>query len=93
MRTVREVARFVSMIPFLDDWHVDGESTDMWCLSHEFLELRAGDWEEHAILLVNYILHLKKPQKDVYLLTGEGANLTGCRLVLCPSVVCLVRPR
>jgi len=27
---------------------------DIWCTDREFLDLRAGDWEEHAILLANY---------------------------------------
>ena len=52
--------RFVSRIPFLDDAvlnsNVDGVGLklDVWNTSKSFLELGAGDSEEHAILLCNY---------------------------------------
>lgn len=51
------LASFVSAIPFIEDAVItNGISTDMWCTSKEFLDMAAGDWEEHAILLCNYFL-------------------------------------
>lgn len=47
--------RFVGLIPFLDDFHLEGggddgdvdpDSLDVWCTSNEFIDIMAGDWEE-----------------------------------------------
>lgn len=56
--TIREAVHFVRLIPFLDDWQAFSGDSDMWCTSAQFLDILAGDWEEHAILLHNYILWL-----------------------------------
>lgn len=49
---IQKAARFVSLIPFLDDNSAfGGEFTDMWCTSQEFIDFNGGDYEEHAILL------------------------------------------
>ena len=55
---VAHCARFVSMIPFLDDFKAFKEY-DMWCTSGQFLDILAGDWGEHAVLLWNYFQWLK----------------------------------
>jgi coiled-coil and C2 domain-containing protein 2A len=60
MKTVESVVRYVSLIPFIDDWQAFQGETEVWCTSKEFLELRAGDWEEHALLLLNYMLYLDR---------------------------------
>ncbi|KAJ1460495.1 hypothetical protein M885DRAFT_612538 [Pelagophyceae sp. CCMP2097] len=77
--TPAKAARFVSLIPFLDDWQSFGSANiDVWCTSQEFLDIGAGDWEEHAILLVNYIWWLQLQRKgesrpdDVFLVIGSG---------------------
>ena len=57
MSTIEECARFVSLIPFLDDFKI-GHTKEAWNASHAFLQLRAGDEEEHAILLCNYFNYL-----------------------------------
>jgi len=78
--TKHQTARFVSLIPFMDDWvmgNVSGEdqadsqlmSLDIWCTCDEFLRILAGDWEEHAILLCNYLLH---HGANAYVVTGRG---------------------
>jgi hypothetical protein len=70
-----QLCRFVSLIPFLEDWNLDSEGADdeipsVWCTSKEFVvEVGAGDWEEHATLLCNFFLFLKKP---AYLVFGSG---------------------
>lgn len=80
VNTFTKVARFVSLIPFLDDWQSFGCSNlDVWCTSQEFLDIGAGDWEEHGILLHNFMwwlqLHAKSPADDpsnLYLVIGSG---------------------
>ena len=62
MSTIEECARFVSLIPFLDDFKI-GHTKEAWNASDDFLQLRAGDEEEHAILyaitLIIWIEQLK----------------------------------
>lgn len=70
-----QLCRFVSLIPFLEDWNLDSEGADdeipsIWCTSKEFvIDVGAGDWEEHATLLCNFFLHLKK---KAFLVFGSG---------------------
>lgn len=49
---------------------------DLFCNSQEFLDLGAGDFEEHAILLCNYFnyidMHQGRPNFKSYLLLGTG---------------------
>ena len=73
-------ARFVSLIPFLDDWQTFGcANLDVWCTSQEFLDIGAGDWEEHGILLHNFIWWLQihanvlgSTNENIYLVIGSG---------------------
>ena len=58
IKTIEEALRYVSLIPFIDDWQAFEGQTEVWCTSKEFLELRAGDWEEHAVLLINYMMYI-----------------------------------
>lgn len=51
---IEKVARFVSMIPFKDDLSMFENLPDIYSTCQEFLDLGAGDYEEHAILLANY---------------------------------------
>lgn len=56
---IQNAARFVSLIPFLDDNAAfDNKLPDLWCTSQEFLDLGYGDYEEHAILLCNYFNYI-----------------------------------
>lgn len=53
-KAVERAARFVSLIPFVDDTQLFKDMPDLTCTSQEFLDLGAGDSEEHAMLLCNY---------------------------------------
>ncbi|KAG6958501.1 hypothetical protein JG687_00009344, partial [Phytophthora cactorum] len=48
------LVRYVSLIPFLDDWLAFDGDKDVWSTTQEFLNMGAGDHEEHAVLLANY---------------------------------------
>ncbi|XP_042339465.1 coiled-coil and C2 domain-containing protein 2A isoform X2 [Plectropomus leopardus] len=54
------VARFVSLIPSLPDGVAFSAACDLWSTCNEFLDLLAGDEEEHAVLLCNYFLYMGK---------------------------------
>ncbi|XP_008590568.1 PREDICTED: coiled-coil and C2 domain-containing protein 2A, partial [Galeopterus variegatus] len=58
--TAELVARYVSLIPFLPDTVSFAGVCDLWSTSDQFLDLLAGDEEEHAVLLCNYFLSLGK---------------------------------
>ncbi|XP_007948277.1 coiled-coil and C2 domain-containing protein 2A [Orycteropus afer afer] len=58
--TAELVARYVSLIPFLPDTVPLAGICDLWSTSDQFLDLLAGDEEEHAVLLCNYFLFLGK---------------------------------
>ncbi|XP_041607271.1 coiled-coil and C2 domain-containing protein 2A isoform X2 [Vulpes lagopus] len=58
--TAELVARYVSLIPFLPDTVSFAGICDLWSTSDQFLDLLAGDEEEHAVLLCNYFLFLGK---------------------------------
>jgi coiled-coil and C2 domain-containing protein 2A len=52
---IEKAARYVSLIPLIEDNQAFlGTMPDLWCTSQEFLDLGAGDVEEHAVLLCNY---------------------------------------
>ncbi|OWZ22422.1 hypothetical protein PHMEG_0002885 [Phytophthora megakarya] len=78
--SLQTLVRFVSLIPFLDDWLAfDGEK-DVWSTTQEFLNMGAGDHEEHAVLLANYFMwydrrHRQKggqPSPRSYLVLGHA---------------------
>ncbi|KAH3847614.1 hypothetical protein DPMN_089941, partial [Dreissena polymorpha] len=52
------VARYVSLIPFVPDAAIFPGLCDIWNTCDQFLAMLSGDEEEHAILLVNYFLHM-----------------------------------
>ncbi|XP_074848612.1 coiled-coil and C2 domain-containing protein 2A isoform X2 [Carettochelys insculpta] len=54
------VARYVALIPFLPDSVSFSGICDLWSTSDQFLDLLAGDEEEHAVLLCNYFLAMGK---------------------------------
>ncbi|XP_067845649.1 coiled-coil and C2 domain-containing protein 2A isoform X2 [Heptranchias perlo] len=58
--TTELVARYVSLMPFLPDNVSFAGICDLWCTSDQFLNLLAGDEEEHAVLLCNYFLAMGK---------------------------------
>ncbi|GMF33814.1 unnamed protein product [Phytophthora fragariaefolia] len=54
--TLLTFVRYVSLIPFLDDWLAFDGDKDVWSTTQEFLSMGAGDHEEHAVLLANYFM-------------------------------------
>jgi len=63
----KRIARFISLIPNLGDSEVFETVGDVWCTSQEFLDLNAGDDEEHACLMCNIF---KSKSIDSYLVFG-----------------------
>lgn len=62
--------RFVSLVPFLEDATLgSGTRLDIWNTSESFLELCAGDEEEHALLLCNFFLSMRR---EAYVVLGHG---------------------
>ena len=67
------VAKFVQMIPFVADSLIFPGLCDIWSRCDQFLQILAGDEEEHSVLLVNFFLGLGK---KAWLLIGHS-KLTG----------------
>ncbi|KAA0165551.1 hypothetical protein FNF31_01896 [Cafeteria roenbergensis] len=51
--------RYVSLLPFVSDWDAFGRNADVWTTTAECLEMGAGDWEEHAVMLCNLLRYLE----------------------------------
>jgi coiled-coil and C2 domain-containing protein 2A len=62
--SIEKVARYVSLIPFVDDAiSIDSDTLpDCWCTDEQFITLGFGDYTEHAILLCNYFNYIDKAQ-------------------------------
>ncbi|KAM4809986.1 coiled-coil and C2 domain-containing protein 2A [Rhinophrynus dorsalis] len=54
------IAHYVSLIPFLPDNVSFAGICNLWSTADQFLDLLAGDEEEHAVLLCNYFLAMGK---------------------------------
>lgn len=64
LTTVRQCVRYVSLIPYLEDWQAFVGEGDIWCTSQQLLDILAGDSEEHAVLLYNYLQYLSEAERD-----------------------------
>ena len=67
----------MSLIPFKNDSEHFEDMPDIYCTAQEFLDLRAGDFEEHAILLCGYFNYIdasffKDKLFKNYLVFGRG---------------------
>ena len=72
---IERVARFVSMIPYIEDLRMFQDLPDLWTTTQEFFDLGGGDYEEHAIVLANYFLYIDKKQGKEYksyIVCGHG---------------------
>jgi len=72
---IQKAARFVALVPFVNDSQAFDEFPDCWCTTEQLFTLGFGDYEEHAVLLCNYFLYIESvQQKDisVYLLLGKA---------------------
>jgi hypothetical protein len=75
--SIEKAARYVSLIPFIEDSHTfEEDMPDCWCTDEQFLTLGFGDYEEHAILLCNYFNYIdafqKKGKVSNYLVLGQA---------------------
>ncbi|XP_031567301.1 coiled-coil and C2 domain-containing protein 2A-like [Actinia tenebrosa] len=70
------LARYVSLVPYVSDSAAFPDLCDIWATSDQFLQMLAGDEEEHAILLCNYLTHRGRGKAYVVLGTGipEGST-------------------
>ena len=61
------------LIPFLEDWQAflnnRSSSVDMWCTYQQFIDILAGNHEEHVLLLAGYFMWLNAGEEP------EGANV------------------
>ena len=75
-KSYQKCARFVSLIPFKIDSQFFKGVPDIFSNAQEFLDLLAGDHEEHAVLLANYFNYIdEKLGKTDYsssLIYGSG---------------------
>ena len=53
-----QLARFVALVPYLEDSALQKRQADVWTTSAQVLAMAAGDEEEHAHLLVGYFLEI-----------------------------------
>jgi hypothetical protein len=58
--TLRQLLRFVHLVPHVTDMasFKTPAGMDIWTTNHEFLDMCAGDSEEHALLLCGFLLQL-----------------------------------
>ena len=73
-------ARFVALVPFKADSETFRDLPETFSTNQQFLDLRGGDFEEHAILLCNYFNFLdefyqKAGNMKNYLIFGKGDSL------------------
>lgn len=55
------------MIPFINDLNLFKDLPDIFTTCQEFLDLGGGDYEEHAILLANFFIHIdEKNSPGIY---------------------------
>lgn len=79
IKTPLQAIRFVSSIPFVPDalqYHTAG---DVWLSCREFLDAKAGDEEEHAILLACF---LKALGEEAYVVLGSDVLNGGACYVM-----------
>jgi coiled-coil and C2 domain-containing protein 2A len=85
--SMQRCAHFVSLIPFLNNWisfKTLKQTCNVWSPTQKFLDIMAGNWSEHAVLLANYFMFLsdtglETPTFDVYL--AFGSSITEQRVV------------
>ena len=60
----QKCARFVSLIPLKGESEFFKDMPDIFMTCQEFLDMRAGDFEEHAILLCDYFMYIDQVLKN-----------------------------
>jgi coiled-coil and C2 domain-containing protein 2A len=74
MTTRRACIHFVSLIPFIPDSQAFVGEFNLWCTTKQTLEIMAGDEEEHATTLYNYLYYMSLHNKS-----GSAAVVPGKR--------------
>ena len=59
---IEKAARYVSLVPYLEDSTLFKDMPDLTCTSQQFLDLGMGDSEEHSMLLCNYFNFIDRDQ-------------------------------
>ena len=59
---IERAARFVSLIPFVEDIHAFEDMPDCWCTNEQVFYLGFGDYEEHALVLCNMFNYIDQKQ-------------------------------
>ena len=71
-----KVARYVSLMSSKVDSQMFKDLPNIWSTSQEFIDLKSGSPEDHAVLLCNYFMYideqLNKSHIKNYLLFGKG---------------------
>lgn len=70
----RACVHLISTIPFMNDVQSFIGEMDLWCTSSQFWEVGAGDEEEHAVTLFNYLYYLSLKSGTVAAGTGSAAG-------------------
>jgi len=71
--TMRACIHLVSTVPFMPDAQSFIGDLDLWCTAKQFLDIGAGDEEEHAVLLYNYLYYLSMRERGLITEDDDGA--------------------
>ena len=82
--TLRQLLRFVHLVPHVTDMasFKTPAGIDIWTTNHEFLDMCAGDSEEHALLLCGFLLTLGI---EAYVVLGVSASDSDAAMVFSPG--------
>ena len=82
--TLRQLLRFCHLVPHVSDMDAFNlpPGTDIWTTSSEFLDMCAGDSEEHALLLLGFLLALGV---EAYVILGVSATDSDAAMVFTPG--------
>lgn len=79
LKTVKEIVRFVSVIPYLANRIAFGANCSLWSTTEQILEVGSADSIEHAILLCNFLTF---KQLDAWIALGYDLLDGSCAYVL-----------
>ena len=77
----RACIHLVSNIPFLPDSNATLNEMDLWCTGKEMWDIGAGDEEEHATTLYNYLYYLNIKNADRTVKSANAPNSSVTRSI------------
>ena len=82
--TLRQLMRFCHLVPHVTDMSAFNlpPGVDIWTTSQEFLDMCAGDSEEHALLLCGFLVALGV---EAYVVLGVSATDSDAAMVFTPG--------